>query len=227
MAEYSTLPTVIIDPGHGGIDGGAVGVDGIVEKDINLAICLTMRDLFTSGGFEVVMTRDTDISIHDEGVTSVRQQKTSDLHNRLAIAEQNPGAIFISLHQNKFEDSRSNGAQIFYGPKNEQSKVLAELLQQRFVTDLQPENHRQYKQAGKNLYLMYNAECPAVLVECGFLSNKEEAYRLVDMEYQSKIAFTTYCAVMEFLQLDSPAVQASDSEPVPMQPGQASNDKIG
>lgn len=206
MAEYATLPTIIIDPGHGGVDGGAVGVDNIVEKDINLDIGLTLRDIFLVSGFEVVMTRDSDLSIHDEGIESVRKQKTSDLHNRLAIAEAHPDALFISLHQNKFGDSRSHGAQIFYGPKNEQSEKLARILQGNFVADLQPENNRQCKEAGKNLFLMYSARCPAVLVECGFLSNPEEAARLVDPDYQAKLAFVTYRSVMEFLELDVPAV---------------------
>lgn len=204
IAQVTAMPTIIIDPGHGGVDGGAVGMDNIVEKDINLSICLTMRDIFAISGFDVVMTRDTDISIHDEGVSGTKKQKTSDLRNRLAIVEENPGAIFISLHQNKFEDRRSKGAQIFYGPKNQESQALAQVIQENFVEDLQPGNQRQIKQAGKNLFLLHNAPCPSVLVECGFLSNPEDAYQLVDPEFQAKIAFTTFRSVMEFLGLDTP-----------------------
>lgn len=203
-ADYTTLPTIIIDPGHGGVDGGAVGVGDIVEKEINLAICLTLRDLFTVNGFQVMMTRDSDISIHDEGITSVRGQKTSDLHNRLAITEQYPDALFLSIHQNKFSDAGSRGTQLFYGPNNEQSEKLAELMQANFIARLQPENKRAYKKAGKNLFLMYTAKCPAVLVECGFLSNAEEARLLTDPEYQSKVAFVIFSSVMEFLELDTP-----------------------
>lgn len=204
LASLDTLPVIIIDAGHGGMDGGAVGAEGIVEKDINLSICLSLRDMFKANGFTVVMTRDTDISIHDEGLKSVRKQKTSDLRNRLAIANSYPNAIFLSIHQNKFSDSKSNGAQIFFSPNNEASEKLAEILQQRFVRNLQPENKRQIKKAGKNLFLMYEATCPAVLVECGFLSNKQEAQMLSDPEHQSKIAFTAFCAVMDFLDMDTP-----------------------
>lgn len=206
MAEVTTLPPIVIDPGHGGGDGGAVGVDDIVEKDINLGICLTLRDIFTANGFDVVMTRSTDISTHDEGITGVRKQKTSDLHNRLALVETTPGAIFFSVHQNKFKDSRSRGAQIFYGPQNEQSQKLANILQENFTRELQPDNHRQIKQAEKNLYLVHTAPCPSVLIECGFLSNREEAHLLTDPEYQSKIAFVVFRSAMEFIDMDVPAV---------------------
>lgn len=204
LADIAPFPVIIIDAGHGGIDGGAVGADKIVEKDINLDISLAMRDMFVASGFQVVMTRETDISIHDEDITGARKQKVSDLHNRLAMVNQYPGGVFISIHQNKFGDSRSKGAQVFFGPKNEQSEKLAGILQGKFALNLQPDNRRKYKKAEKNLYLMYNAQCPSVLLECGFLSNPEEAHRLLDADYQSKIAFTAYSSIMEFLGLDTP-----------------------
>ena len=204
MASLHTLPTIVIDPGHGGVDGGAVGVDGIVEKNINLNISLAMRDLFVVNGFDVVMTRETDISIHDEGIKGTRKQKTSDLHNRLAIAHEHPDTIFISIHQNKFGDSRSHGTQIFFGPNAPESEALAQITQERFRTFLQPENTRQKKKAGKNLFLMYTAKCPAILIECGFLSNAQEAALLSQTEYQYKVAFTALCSVLEYLQLDAP-----------------------
>lgn len=202
IADITSLPVIVIDAGHGGIDGGAVAGD-IVEKDINLAICLVLRDIFTANGFEVVMTRESDISIHDESVSGVKKQKTSDLRNRLAIVDSHPNAIFLSIHQNKYESASAKGAQIFYSPNNAQSRDLAELMQQDFVAMLQPENHRQVKKAGKNLYLMYQAKCPAVLIESGFISNAEEAAMLTDSDYQAQIAFTTFCSVMRFLGLDA------------------------
>lgn len=203
MADLTTLPTIIIDAGHGGLDGGAVGAGGsIVEKDINLAICLTLRDIFTVNGFDVVMTRDTDISIHDEGINSVRKQKTSDLHNRLAIVEAYPNAIFLSIHQNKYTSPKSRGAQIFYSPNDPRSKDLAACLQDSFLSQLQPDNTRKYKKAGKNLYLMYKSKCPSALIECGFLSNSAEAAMLNDERYQQKIAFTIFCSVMSYMGLD-------------------------
>lgn len=200
-----SLPVIIIDPGHGGEDGGAVGADGIVEKDINLSLAMTMRDLFLVSGFEVVMTREEDISIHDAGVKGTKKQKTSDLHNRLAMTEAYPDAIFISIHQNKFGDAKQNGAQVFYGPKNEASQELAELVQQNMVEMLQPDNKRKCKKGEKNLYLIYEAKCPAILVECGFLSNPEEARRLTDEAYQSQLAFGVLRSVMGFLELESPS----------------------
>ncbi|MDR2932747.1 MAG: N-acetylmuramoyl-L-alanine amidase [Oscillospiraceae bacterium] len=203
VADIESLPVIIIDPGHGGIDGGAVGVGDIVEKDINLDISLALRDMFMVSGFDVIMTRDTDISIHDEGVQGTKKQKTSDLRNRLAIANAQPSAIFISIHQNKFGSASSHGAQMFYGVKNEQSESLAKLIQERFRSDLQDDNTRQIKKAGKDLYLMYNVDCPAVLVECGFLSNPGDAAMLSDGDYRAKIAFTTYAAILEFLGMDT------------------------
>jgi N-acetylmuramoyl-L-alanine amidase len=200
LADIENLPVSVIDAGHGGMDGGAVGVDNIVEKDINLAICLTLRDQFEANGFRVVMTRETDISIHDEGITGARKQKTSDLHNRLALVNAQLNAIFISIHQNKFGESRSHGAQMFYSTNNPESERLATILQENFISQIQPENTRQIKKAGKDLYLMYNAQCPAVLIECGFLSNSTDAYRLIDPEYQNKIAFTTLGSVLKFLE---------------------------
>lgn len=202
IAEISSLPTIIIDAGHGGTDGGAA-VGGVVEKDINLSISLVLRDIFLANGFDVVMTRDADISIHDEGIKSVKKQKTSDLHNRLAIVESYPNAIFLSIHQNKFDSGKAKGAQIFYSPNNLQSRELAELLQQDFISMLQPENTRLCKKAGKNLYLMYKAKCPAVLIECGFMSNPDEAARLTDADYQAQVAFTAFCSVMRFMGLDN------------------------
>lgn len=211
---FAKPPVIIIDPGHGGADGGAVGVDGIVEKDINLSICLVLRDFFEVSGFEVIMTRDADISIHDEGLTGTRKQKTSDLHNRLAIAEAYPGAIFLSIHQNKFGQSSSRGAQIFFGPNNEQSEKLANVLQKNFIARLQPDNHREVKRAGKDLFLMYNAQCPAVLVECGFLSNPEEGRMLTDPDYQSRVAFVTFASVLEYLDMELPPQPVPKAEAI-------------
>ena len=203
MADFTALPVIVIDAGHGGVDGGAVGADGTVEKDINLHICLILRDMFLANGFDVVMTRETDVSIHDDGITSTKKQKTSDLHNRLKMVNNTPGCIFLSIHQNKFGDKRSSGAQVFYSPNHPESERLAATMQAAFVRNLQPENTRLHKKAGKNLFLMYESQCPSVLIECGFLSNENELIQLKDTEHQSKIAFTAFCAVMEFLELNA------------------------
>ncbi len=199
MADFTFMPTIVIDPGHGGHDGGAVA-NGVVEKDINLAISLALRDMLTINGFKVVMTRSTDISIHDSDVKGAKKQKTSDLKNRLKIMEAQPNTIFISIHQNKFTNSKSWGTQVFYGPNNPESERLALIMQEEFKSLLQPENERGIKKAEKNLFLMFQAKCPAVLVECGFLSNTSDAALLRDPEYQRKVAFTVMCSVLKFLE---------------------------
>ncbi|MCI8649215.1 MAG: N-acetylmuramoyl-L-alanine amidase [Anaerotruncus sp.] len=195
------LPVIILDAGHGGFDGGAVGADGIVEKDINLSIVQKLYDLFTINGFEVVMTRDEDESLHDKNLTTIRKQKNSDIHNRLALASAYPNSILISIHQNKFSQEKYWGAQVFYGPKDSESEVFGKIMQNRLVGMLQPENTRQYKKCGDNVYLIYNAPMPALLVECGFLSNPQEAHKLVTGEYQRQIAFAVFSATAEYLGL--------------------------
>ena len=196
-----SVPTIIIDPGHGGMDGGAVGVDGIIEKDINLSISLCLADFFRFSGYNVVLTRSTDTSIHDQGVSGIKKQKVSDMHNRLALAEQYPDGILLCIHQNQFSDSRYSGGQIFYGIKQpESSSGLAEILQNNLKNLLQPENNRQIKQAYDTLILMKNAPNTAVLVECSFLSNPEEAHLLTQTEYQQKLAFVIYSSTLQYLQ---------------------------
>ena len=189
---------VVIDPGHGGPDGGAVGADGAVEKDINLAISLKLRSFFLASGFKVTMTRDDDRTICDKSCKTLRSMKTSDLHNRLRIANRNPGALFISIHQNIYVDSVYSGAQVFYSQNNAESKALAQQLQTNIRSLLQPQNTREIKPAQDNLYILYNAKSPAVMVECGFLSNMAECKKLEDDGYQNKMAFAIYNGVLRY-----------------------------
>lgn len=196
---------VIIDAGHGGVDGGAVGVDGVVEKGINLAISLKLKALFTASGYQVIMTREDDRSIHDEGSDTIRQKKKTDIHNRFKMIEDHPEALFLSIHQNKFGQSQYSGTQVFYSANNEISKQLAQSIQESVKTLLQPQNDRAVKPAGDNLYLLYHAKSPAVLVECGFLSNPTEAKLLQSDAYQSKMAFTVYCGVLGLYREEAPA----------------------
>lgn len=191
-------PVVIIDPGHGGMDGGAQA-NGIVEKNINLSIAQNLHDLLSVQGFHVIMTREDDRSIHDEGLTQVVRQKRSDLHNRLAIMEAHPDAIFISIHQNQFPQPSCQGAQIFYSQNRPESEKLAQVIQEAFQRNLQPDNNRQIKPAQNNLFLLYEAKIPAVMVECGFLSNPQEAQKLAETEYQEQVAFTIFDGLMGFL----------------------------
>ncbi len=188
--------TVIIDPGHGGEDGGAVAEDGTVEKDLNLLIAMKLKALFIQNGFNVITTRETDIAIYDDGLDSLRRKKTSDMKNRLAIFNDNPSNIIISIHQNKFEQSKYHGTQIFYSNNNSQSALLADEIKKSVISLLQPENKRETKAADKNIYLLYNCENPAVIVECGFISNPSELNLLKDDEYQGEIALSIFNGFM-------------------------------
>ena len=193
-------PLVIIDAGHGGFDGGAEGLGGIVEKDVNLPIALKLRDLLRAEGFRVIMTRESDVSTCDEGLGSISEKKTSDIMNRYEILKENPDAIYIGIHQNKFPESSSFGAQMFYGPRSEQSEILAGILQQNFRELLQPENKREPKKAENNIFLLYHAPIPAVLIECGFVSNPGDAAKLVDESYQNKLAYVISGSLLQYIE---------------------------
>lgn len=146
------------------------------------------------------VTRDCDKSIHDEGIEGIAAQKSSDMDNRLALFNKNTNAICISIHQNQFTDSKYSGAQMFYASTNKKSELLARSLQNSFVQFLQPENTREIKQCGKELFLCYYSENPTVMAECGFLSNPDEAALLNTEEYQNKVAFTLYSGIMNYLE---------------------------
>lgn len=212
MAAPGGMPAIVIDAGHGGFDGGATGVDGIVEKDINLAIAKKLQQLFLINGFDTVMTREADRSIEDEGLNTIRQRKNSDIHNRKALADSYENCVLLSIHQNKFPQSKYFGAQVFYGPKNAESARLGELMQKRMVEMLQPENTRQAKPCGDSVYLIYHAEMPALLIECGFLSNPDDAAKLSDPSYQDKVAFTIFTATAEALGWRVPGEEAAGLE---------------
>lgn len=199
LASYSATPIVIIDAGHGGMDGGAMGVDGQIEKEINLSIALKLDTMLRAYGFETILTRNSDVSIHSADAKTVRQQKSSDLKNRLKLLEDTSSGILISIHQNKYSQSSACGTQVFYGRNCPESKELAEMLQKTITGYLQPENKREIKQATKDIYLLYQATKPAVMVECGFLSNAAEAEKLTDGEYQDQIAFSICTALMNCL----------------------------
>lgn len=199
LLPYTPKTRIVLDAGHGGMDGGAVGVNQVVEKHINLSIALKLRDLLEVSGFDVIMTRETDVSLHDPAITGVAQKKRSDMYSRLKLIEENPDAIFISIHQNKFEQSQSNGSQVFYGTKNSDSEILAASVQSSIRELLQKENKRETKPSGKEFFLLYNPEIPAIMVECGFISNPEECAKLVTDSYQDQIAFAIMNGVFDYL----------------------------
>ncbi|MCR5718331.1 MAG: N-acetylmuramoyl-L-alanine amidase, partial [Oscillospiraceae bacterium] len=147
---------------------------------------------------DVLVTRETDRSIHDDGVEGIANQKRSDMDNRLDIFNSVQGAVCLSIHQNQFTDPQYNGAQMFYADTNRRSADLAQKLQSKFAEYLQPENRREIKCCGKDLFLCYYSKNPTVMAECGFLSNPEEAALLVTEDYQQKVAFTLFSGIVEF-----------------------------
>lgn len=192
----SAGPCLLIDPGHGGADGGAVAADGTQEKDLNLSIGLLLRDMLRIMGYEVRMTRTEDISIHSPDCKTLREQKVGDMKNRLAMYEE--ASLVVGIHQNKFEIPKYSGTQVFYSVNNPESKLLATELRESVLGLLQPENTRELKKADANIYLLSKTTVPAVLVECGFLSNLEELQKLKDPAYQAQMAFAIAGGVMQY-----------------------------
>lgn len=187
---------ILIDPGHGGADGGAQGLDGVLEKTINLAVSLPLRDMLWIFGYPVVLTREEDISIHSPDAGSLREQKVSDMKNRLAMYEK--ARLVVGIHQNQFMASQYYGTQVFYSVNRPESELLADAIRESVVTMVQPENKRQLKKATKDIYLLHKTTVPAVLVECGFLSNPEEMRKLKTEEYQQKMALAIAGGVLRY-----------------------------
>ena len=192
-------PTVIIDAGHGGEDGGAE-VDGVLEKDINLSIAGKLADMLRVCGCRVTEIRDTDISVYDDSAQTLREKKVSDLQHRVELVNESENNILVSIHQNKFDNSAYSGAQVFYSTNNDNSRVLAEAVRTSVVSLIQNDNTRELKPAGSDIYLLDNATVPAIIVECGFLSNDEERSKLLDSGYQSEMAYSIAMGVIEYLQ---------------------------
>ena len=190
--------TVIIDAGHGGEDGGAE-VDGVLEKDINLSIADKLADTLRLCGVRVTEIRDEDISVYDDSAQSLREKKVSDLKHRVEIVNGSENNILVSIHQNKFDNSAYSGAQVFYSSNNDKSRVLAESIRNSVVSLLQNDNTRELKPANSDIYLLDNATVPAVIVECGFLSNDEERAKLLDSGYQSEMAYSIAMGVLEYI----------------------------
>lgn len=198
-ASTKVNQTVIIDAGHGGPDGGTSADDGTLEKDLNLQIAIKLNESLNSMGIKTVMIRTEDISVHDASANTIRQKKVSDLKNRLKIINETDNSIFVSIHQNHFSDSRYSGTQVFYSKNNPQSSVLADSIRQSVISDLQKENTRETKPSGTDIYLLYHAESPAVMVECGFLSNINESKNLKNENYQKELAFVLALGISDYL----------------------------
>lgn len=190
--------TVIVDAGHGGEDGGAVAPDGTVEKDINLDVALKLQKVLQLYGFNVIMTRTEDTMTYDGNFDTQREKKVSDIRNRFKIIEEHPDAIFVSVHQNNFYDSSQSGTQVFYSKNNFKSKTLADEIQKTFVNNIQPDNRRQTKKSGTEIYLLYHSRIPSVLVECGFLSNYNDLNQLKNEDYRMRVAILIADGILKY-----------------------------
>lgn len=197
-AGVMSFDTVILDAGHGGADGGAVAPDGTEEKLVNLQITLKIKAILELYGYNVVLTRTDDNSIHDENSTSLRQQKVSDIRNREKIINSHPKAIFVSIHQNKFYDSSVHGAQVFYSKNNPLSLNLAQSISDSIVTEIQQDNPRQIKKSGTEIYLLYHSQIPSVMVECGFLSNNDDLNKLKNDSFQKLLAIAIVKGIINY-----------------------------
>ena len=188
VPEKKKISVVVLDAGHGGADGGTVGRAGTVEKDINLAIVLQTREFCDILGIETLLTRGEDISL-GSGET-IRQQKVSDLKARVEFVNSLHGAALISVHQNFYDDYVSRGAQVFYAPQNPWGEALAVQMQENLKNYCDKNNKRQAMTIPNSNYLLENLSCPAIIVECGFLSHLEEEMLLNSPDYRSRLAFS-------------------------------------
>ena len=195
-ASISGRKTVVVDAGHGGVDGGATSCTGVLESQFNLEIAQKLNDLLNLLGINTVMIRNTDCSVYTEGET-IAQKKVSDLKERVRIVNSTDNCILVSIHQNLFSDGKYSGAQVFYAP-TEGSQMIAKSMQTSFIKTLNPHSHRQEKKAD-SIYLMQHINCPGVLVECGFLSNPQEEYLLRTKDYQQKVCCVIACTISNYL----------------------------
>ena len=195
-AEETSKSIVIIDAGHGGEDSGAVGTNGVLEKELNLEIAFKVGELLRERGFTVIYTREDDKLLYRESENIKGIRKISDLKNRCEIARSYEGAIFVSIHMNSFGSSKYSGLQVYYAD-NEGAARLAGCIRDSVREQVQPDNKRAIKK-GKNIYVLENSLPDAVLIECGFLTNMEECQKLSEKEYQNKLSFAIVCGIIDY-----------------------------
>lgn len=188
---------IILDAGHGEPDGGAVGINGTLEKDINLAIVEKLREVLEGKGAEVILTREGDSGLQDESAETIRKMKISDMNKRREIIQNSGADLFLSIHMNSFSDSRVNGLHVFYDKEHPDIEELAGQIQDNISKVTGAEAHA-VKTASESLFLMKNPPIPEILIECGFLSNPDEEKKLSDEKYQSKIAWAIASAVENY-----------------------------
>jgi N-acetylmuramoyl-L-alanine amidase len=200
-AEETTSQLIILDAGHGGTDGGAAGVDGTRECDVNLQITLKIDAVLGLLGEETLLVRDMDTDLADSSANSIAQKKVSDIRNRVQLANSHPDGLLVSIHCNTYPEQKYHGAQVFYG-KVGASKILATTLQDTLAAQVDPSNNRTAKQIASNVYLMNHIEVPGILVECGFLTNPDELQNLKSDAYQKRLAVAIAATVTNYLSED-------------------------
>lgn len=198
---YWTLPlsgkVVAIDAGHGGPDGGAVSKQGVIEKDVNLAIALYVRDYLQQAGAVVVLTRDGDYDLANEGTTSLKKRKTEDLHQRVDMLTAHKVDLLVSIHMNSFPSNQWRGAQTFFTTNNPDNKKLAALIQSEMKRNLE-NTDRVAKIVTTNVFLLKAVQIPTALVEVGFLSHPQESQLLADAAYQRKVSAAIYQGILRY-----------------------------
>ena len=185
----------VIDPGHGGFDPGKVGVNDALEKDINLSIAFKLKNVLEEKGYEVILTRTQDVSLN---AANDKNKKSADMKERVRIINEAKPVVAISIHQNSYPQESVKGAQVFYHQQSEQGKKLAESIQEQMKQTINDGNHRMAK-ANDSYYMLKKTECPIVIVECGFLSNQQEAALLLEEAYQEKIAWGILTGIQEYI----------------------------
>ena len=195
MTDAKKLPVVVVDAGHGGPDPGKVGLNGALEKEVNLSIAERLKYLLEQNDVLVIMTREEDKDLASENASN---RKNEDLRARIKLLREADPVLMVSIHQNSYPEPEVSGAQVFYYSSSVEGKYLGTRIQESLKRELKDGNHRVAK-ANKEYYMLKKADCPAVIVECGFLSNPDEAALLAQEEYQEKLAFSICLGILDYM----------------------------
>lgn len=192
-STQDTNSIIVIDAGHGGKDAGTIGIDGCLEKVINLSISLNLYDFLMVSGIDTKLIRNGDYEFYKQGEGRTK----SDLYNRLDFVNSINSSMLISIHQNHYENEAEWGTQIWYSANTPKSKVLADNILFEVISNLQPENKRINKESGSDYYILHKATVPSIMIECGFMSNREENKKLQNEKYQKEFAFCILSGISE------------------------------
>lgn len=198
--DSSSPKCIVIDAGHGGEDGGTVGINGVLEKDLNLSVSNVLGDMLKFCGYEVVQTRKEDKLLYDKNSDYHGRKKMLDLKGRLQIAIDTDPDVFIGIHMNSFPEQKYSGLSVYYSQNDPRSKLAAEIISLDVKNTLQPKNTREIKAANSSIYILNRITCPAVLVECGFLSNAEECEKLSTYAYRRELSLSICSSIISFLE---------------------------